>query len=164
MDAWRPTLMAPWQSAVGEPLLAASALTHAALGLYAIAARRSLALGRSDIVQIALGVAIPPLLIAHIMTMRVAAELVDGFHADYGFILCVYWSFAPSYAFMQLFAVVSVWIHAAIGLYGWLTLKSIWTRIGAVVLPLLFALPIAALMGFSESGKQALARLATDAE
>jgi adenylate cyclase len=74
----------------------------------------------------------------------------------------VYWSFAPSYAFLQLFVVVVVWLHGAIGLYSWLVLQPIWRRIGGFVLPVLFALPILALLGFAAAGQEVLDRLAND--
>jgi len=47
-------------------------------------------------------------------------------------------------------------------LYSWLVLKPVWRRIGGLVLPLLFALPILALLGFAQSGQEVLDRLAAD--
>jgi len=41
-------------------------------------------------------------------------------------------------------------------------LKPVWRRIGGVVLPLLFAVPIVALLGFAEAGKEVLDKLAND--
>jgi adenylate cyclase len=164
MEAWRTVLLAPWQTAWGETLLGASALVHAALGLYAIAARRSLAMSRTDVAQLVLGLLTPPLLLAHVLAMRVTAELAPDFDASYSVILSFYWSYAPFYAFQQLFVVVIIWIHAALGLYSWLVLKPLWRRTGAFVLPLLFAVPILALLGFAESGKEVLAKLAQDAD
>lgn len=163
MEEARATLMRPWQTISGEGLLGAAALVHALLGLYAIAARRSLAMSRTDVVQLVLGLLTPPLLIAHVLTMRVTGALMSEFEASYSFALSLYWSFAPFYAFQQLFVVVIVWIHAALGLYSWLVLKPIWSRIGALVLPFLFAVPIAALAGFAEAGKEVLERIAQDA-
>ena len=55
-----------------------------------------------------------------------------------------------------------VWIHAAVGLYSWLVLKPVWKRIGGLVLPVLFAIPVLALIGFAESGKEVVEKLATD--
>ena len=55
-----------------------------------------------------------------------------------------------------------VWVHGALGLYSGLVLKPVWRRIGGLVLPLLFAAPILALVGFAESGKEVLAKLASD--
>ena len=50
MEAWRTHLMDPWRSAVGKWLLLVAACVHVSLGLYAIAARRSLVMSRTDVV------------------------------------------------------------------------------------------------------------------
>ena len=162
MEAWRATLTGPWTRGAGFFLLATAALIHASLGLYAIAARRSLTLSATDVVQLALGLLTPPLLIAHAVALHTAIRVAPHFADSYGQIQAVYWSFAPSYAFLQLVVVVVVWIHAAIGLYSWLVLKPVWRRIGGLVLPLLFAVPILALLGFAQSGQEVLDRLASD--
>ena len=154
----------PWQSTTGRVLLGGSALLHALLGLYAIAARRSLSMSRTDWVQLVLGVFTPPLLISHVLMTAVASELATDYEPSYGLLLAMYWSIAPAYAFLQLFAVIFVWVHAALGLYSWLVLKPVWRRIGGFVLPLLFAVPIAALLGFAESGKEVVGKLAVEGE
>lgn len=163
MEAWRATLTMPWTTGAGQWLLATAATIHLALGLYAVAARRSLALSATDLAQLALGLAIPPMLIAHVIAMATANAVSPGFAANYGQIQAVYWSFAPVYAFLQLFVVVIVWMHGAIGLYSWLVLKPVWRRIGGLVLPVLFAVPILALLGFAQSGQEVLDKLANDA-
>jgi adenylate cyclase len=159
MEAWRPWLMGPWRSGIGITLLGAAALVHIALGLYAIGSRRSLALSKTDVVQLCLGLATPPLLLNHAVVMHVAGEVTPNFDATFGQMLAIYWSFSPRYAFQQLAVVMVVWMHAAIGLYSWLVLKPVWRRIGGAVLPLLFAVPILALIGFAEAGKEVLERL-----
>jgi adenylate cyclase len=163
MEAWRATLTAPWTRGPGLWLLGAAATIHLALGLYAVAARRSLALSATDVAQLTLGLAIPPMLIAHVIALATANAVSPGFASNYGQIQAVYWSFAPVYAFLQLFVVVIVWMHGAIGLYSWLVLKPVWRRISGVVLPVLFALPILALLGFAQSGQEVLDKLANDA-
>ncbi|MEO8144440.1 MAG: adenylate/guanylate cyclase domain-containing protein, partial [Betaproteobacteria bacterium] len=162
MEAWRPVLTGPWTRGAGFGLLVAAALVHASLGLYAIAARRALTLSATDVAQLVLGLLTPPLLIAHAFALHTAIRVAPNFADSYGQIQAVYWSFAPAYAFLQLFVVVVVWMHAAIGLYSWLVLKPVWRRIGGLVLPLLFALPIVALLGFAQSGQQVLDRLSAD--
>jgi adenylate cyclase len=159
MEAWRPMLMGPWRTGPGITLLAGAALIHLALGLYAVLARRSLALSRTDVVQLCLGLATPPLLLNHAVVMHLAGEVTPNFDSTFGQMLAIYWSFSPRYAFQQLAVVMVVWIHAAVGLYSWLVLKPVWRRIGAIVLPLLFAIPILALIGFAEAGKEVLEKL-----
>ena len=121
-------------------------------------------MSRTDWVQLVLGVFTPPLLISHVLMTAVASEIASDYEPSYGLLLAMYWSIAPAYAFLQLFAVIFVWVHAALGLYSWLVLKPVWRRVGGFVLPLLFVVPIAALLGFAESGKEVLEKLAIEGE
>jgi len=162
MEAWRAHLMDPWRSGLGQWLLLGSVLVHVALGLYSISARRSLAMSGTDVAQLVLGLLTPPLLLNHVVVTYMADQVTPDFDSAYGMMLAIYWKFSPSYAFQQLFVVVIVWIHGALGLYSWLVLKPLWRRIGALVLPVLFAVPILALVGFAESGKEVLEKLAND--
>lgn len=162
MEAARPYLMGPWRSGPGIVLLAGAALVHIALGLYAIASRRSLALSRTDVVQLLLGLVTPPLLLNHVVVMHMAGEVSPGFDSTFGQTLAVYWSFSPHYAIQQVSVVMVVWMHAAIGLHSWLVLRPIWKRIGGLVAPILFAIPVLALLGFAEAGREVLERLNAD--
>jgi len=89
-------------------------------------------------------------------------SLTARFSADYGFVLAIYWRYAPLLALQQLLVVVIVWAHGAIGLYSTLVLRRSWRRLAPIVVPILFAIPIAALLGFAHAGEAVLARLATD--
>ena len=162
MEAWRAHLMDPWRIGIGPWLLLGAACVHVALGLYSIAARRSLAMSRTDVAQLVLGLLTPPLLLNHVFATYMADQVTPDFDSAYGMMLAIYWKFSPGYAFQQLFVVVIVWVHAALGLHAWLVLKPLWRRIGGFVLPVLFAVPILALVGFAEAGKEVLAKLAND--
>lgn len=162
MENARPLLMGPWRSIAGQVLLVCSGLIHLALGVWAVVARRSAAMSTTDWVQLCLGLATPPLLLNHAIVMHMAGEVAPHFDARFGQMLAVYWSFSPGYAFQQLAVVIVVWIHAAVGLYSWLVLKPVWQRVGGFVLPLLFAVPILALLGFAEAGREVLQKLASD--
>lgn len=162
MEAARPWLMGPWRTGPGITLLAGAAIVHILLGVYALSARRSLVLTKTDVVQLLLGLVTPPLLLNHAVVMHMAGEITPGFDSTFGQMLAIYWSFSPRYAIQQVCVVMVVWMHASIGLYSWLVLKPVWRRIGGLVLPLLFAIPILALLGFAEAGKEVLAKLAGD--
>jgi adenylate cyclase len=162
MEAWRAHLMDPWRTSIGQSLLLGAVCIHAALGLYAISARRSMTLSSTDVVQLVLGLLTPPLLLNHVVVTYMADQVTPNFDSAYGMMLAIYWKFSPAYAFQQLFVVVLVWIHGALGLYSWLVLKPVWRRIGGLVLPVLFTMPILALVGFAESGKEVLEKLAND--
>ena len=164
MERWRGALLMPWQTSFGQALLLAAAIVHASLGLASLASRHSLAMSRTDRVQLLLGLATPPLLLNHVVGLQVTSDLVARFRADYGYVLAVYWRYAPLFALQQLLVVVIVWAHDAIGLYSSLVLKRAWPRLAPIVIPILFAVPILALLGFAHAGEAVLARLATDAD
>src|SRR6516164_8152854 len=162
MERWRAVLLMPWQTSFGQALLLAAAIVHAGLGLASLASRHSLAMSRTDWVQLLLGLATPPLLVNHVVGLQVTSDLVARFNVDYGYVLAVYWRYAPLFALQQLLVVVIVWTHGAIGLYSTLVLRRSWRRLAPIVVPILFAIPIAALLGFAHAGEAVLARLATD--
>jgi adenylate cyclase len=162
MERWRGVLLMPWQTGFGQGLLLAAAIVHAGLGLASLSSRRSLAMSRTDWVQLLLGLATPPLLVNHVVGLQVTSDLAARFSADYGYVLAVYWRYAPLFALQQLLVVVIVWAHGAIGLYSTLVLRRSWPRLAPIVVPILFAIPILALLGFAHAGEAVLARLATD--
>ena len=162
MERWRGALLIPWQTSFGQALLLAAAIAHASLGLVSLASRHSLAMNRTDWVQLLLGLATPPLLLNHVVGLQVTSDLVARFRADYGYVLAVYWHYAPLFALQQLLVVVIVWAHGAIGLYSTLVLQRAWPRVAPVVIPILFAIPILALLGFAHAGERVLARLASE--
>ena len=162
MERWRSVLLTPWQTGLGQSLLLAAAIIHGGLGLASLASRHSLAMSRTDWVQLLLGIATPPLLVNHVVGLQVTSDLVRRFDADYGYVLAAYWRYVPLFALQQLLVVVIVWAHGAIGLYSTLVLKRAWPRLAPIVIPILFAIPILALLGFAHAGEAVLARLASD--
>ena len=143
--------------------IAPVSIIHAGLGLASLASRHSLAMSRTDWVQLLLGLAIPPLLVNHVVGLQVASDLEARFGADYEYVLAVYWKYVPLLALQQLLVVVIVWVHGAIGLYSTLVLRPVWPRLAPIAIPILFAIPILALLGFAHAGDAVLARLASDA-
>jgi adenylate cyclase len=157
MDLWRPTIMAPWQSWLGQSLLYAALASHLVLGLVSLGNRRgATSMGQSDVVQLALGLLIPPLLASHLLASRGAA-LLDEFHASYGWFLFMYWKQAPLHGLEQVFVVSAAWIHGCLGMNVWLRMRPWWPTTAGIVYPLVFLLPILALLGFVEAGKEAIA-------
>ena len=75
-------LLLPWQTLPGQALLLAAALLHTAFGLVSLASRHSLALSRTDWVQLLLGLATPPLLVNHVVGLQVTSDLVSRSNPD----------------------------------------------------------------------------------
>src|ERR1700730_6299056 len=159
MEQWRHVTMVPWQRWVGQLLLYGALASHVMLGLVSLSNPRRAASTRSgDIAQLMLGLFIPPLLVLHLLASRGAA-LLDGFQPSYGWFMFVYWKQAPLNGLRQVLVVSAAWIHGCVGLHTWLRLRPWWPKAAGFVYPLVFLVPILALLGFVEAGKEALALL-----
>ena len=160
LDGLRGSMMYPWQTLPGQVLLYGAVASHLALGLVAVAQRRSAAsLNRSDLAQLALGLSIPLFLAGHVLRTR-GGFLLDGKHATYSVLMVLYWQKTPFLGLLQVLGLVAAWVHGCLGLYGWLRLHRWWPAAAPLLYPAAFALPILALLGFVEAGQVALARLA----
>src|SRR5581483_1962631 len=102
MEAWRPRILAAWQTYPGLALLYGALASHLVLGLVALAKRRSAASFRAtDVAQLTLGLLIPVLLALHVLGMRGTVAL-GGAHVSYGLALIIYWKFVPFYGLKQV--------------------------------------------------------------
>lgn len=159
MDSASKYLMLPWGTGLGSSVLLVAVILHIGMGLTSIGQRRSVAMSRTDWVQMVLGILITPLLLNHVMVVGVLRQISPDFRPDFDFLLVLYWKYSPVSALQQILVLVILWVHGAIGFYQWLVLKPVWRRIGPILTPALFLIPILALLGFVEGGKDTLAAL-----
>ena len=161
MDAWRPTIMSPWTNVIGGPLLTISLLSHALLGMASLYQRNTLKMSATDMVQFASGFLILPLLAPHVIAIKMGVDLIPGYHPTYHGILQYFWLDNPLEGLRQIFVIVAVWIHGAIGLLTWFRLQSWWSFYGKIINPLVVLIPITSLLGFVEAGKEVIAASAS---
>ncbi|MEZ5835468.1 MAG: 2Fe-2S iron-sulfur cluster-binding protein [Geminicoccaceae bacterium] len=153
LEQARPILTGPWANPVGGTVLLACVLVHAGLGLWSLFQRTQIRLNSGDFIQAIMGVAIIPLLLPHIMATAVAPAITDA-TPSYTWVLAVYWLRAPNLGMQQVLALMVIWIHACYGLLLWIQVQPWWGRYGLLVYPLALIIPVAALLGFIEAGKE----------
>jgi adenylate cyclase len=146
-------LMEPWRTATGTVVLSAAFLVHYGNALWSIYVRRSLRMSRWEWSQLALGLCIPVLVILHVVGTRVAFLALDV-QTSYALTLTTLWVAAPWAGVVQTAALITIWLHACIGIHFWLRTKG-WYRdrqvyFGAVAL----LLPALALSGYVAAGNQ----------
>jgi adenylate cyclase len=150
MDRVRVMLAAWWRSPVGSVLLYGSLLTHFGLALVSLYRRTTLRMPPWEAAQLVLGLAIPPLLVAHVVGTRFTWTLL-GHNIDYERVVGALWSTDWGIARQSLLLIV-VWAHVCAGLHYWLRVRA-WYRTAE---PLAFAiallLPAIALAGFASAG------------
>src|SRR2546425_6700416 len=116
MEAGRVYFLALWRSPLASLLLYASLLTHVALAFWALYQRRTLRMPLWEAAQLALGLAIPPLLVRHIVGTRLTWQ-VFGVEDAYSRVALSLWALAPEVGSRQVLIVGLAWVHAMIGLH-----------------------------------------------
>ena len=135
-------------------------LLHLALAHWALYQRRRLDLPPWEWAQLLLGLALPPLMILHVLGTRFVHEVL-GTEASYERLLYIYWAGHPSVLLRQLAVVTVAWIHGCIGLHFWLRLKPWYAAWLPVTYALAIVLPLTSLLGFMVAGLE-VRQLAAD--
>jgi len=144
------------RSTVGSAVLWTAAAIHVLYALARIAQRATMRLRPWEVAQVALGFAIPILLIPHVVATRVAHELFGAIDT-YDYVLSRL-ALGGLWA-TQTALVLVVWAHGCIGIHYWLRLRPWYQRIAPVLSGLAVALPTAALAGFVASTRELLPRI-----
>jgi adenylate cyclase len=150
-------LMYPWHTLIGTTLLLTALLVHYANALWSIYRRRSLRLSTWEWTQLAFGLSIPAVLMAHVIGTRVAISLLDV-NATYTTVLTTQWLILPWLGVLQAIAVLTVWTHACIGIHFWLRTKPWYPHWRALLFAVGLLLPTLALAGFVTAGNEVLRR------
>ncbi len=150
MDRMRTALALWWRSPVGTFLLYGSLLTHFFLALVSLYRRSTLRMPVWEAAQLLLGLAIPPLLIAHIVGTRLTRMLLDH-HIDYERVVGLLWSSEASITRQSILLLI-VWAHVCIGLHYWLRLRAWYQSVQPLAFAVALLLPALALAGFASAG------------
>ncbi len=149
-----------WQGWLGGIVLYAALGTHMLLGLWAFYERRHFGWTRTEVMQVALGLSIPPLLCNHVFVTRISLELF-GTQKGYAQELWSFWVKSPELGVQQVAVLIIAWIHGCIGVFFWLRLKPWFPRWMPLLLCCAVVLPVLALLGFYQGARSVLA-LAND--
>ena len=152
LEGARTVFLGFWRGTPAAPILLASLLVHIALAYLAIYQRRSWRMSPPEAIQLILGIAIPPLLVLHVLGTGASARL-HGTADTYAYVLLALWVHDPLIALRQTAATLIVWGHACIGLHYWLRLKSWYARARPWLHAAALLLPAFSLLGFVSAGR-----------
>jgi adenylate cyclase len=155
-------VMALWTQWPMQLLLYGSFAIHYGLALSALWQRRSLRLRPSEFAQLALGFAIPLLLVRHVVNIRISNDLFGTSIDNYTFVLWALSVHAPERGVIQLIVLVVAWSHAMIGLHFWLRVRPCYARLRELALTIAVLVPVLALLGIFEAGRHVAALAAAD--
>jgi adenylate cyclase len=152
MQAVSALLLAPWQTNAGLIVLYTAFLVHGFLGFYALCRRRHLRMPANEAWQLALGLAIPFLLISHPIGIRLG-EFQYSRELGYAPLLNKFWIVSPDFALpRQLLLVLVLWVHGCIGLRAWLRTKPWYRSMTGVLASLATLVPVLAILGVVNAG------------
>jgi adenylate cyclase len=131
-------------------------LVHVSNALWSIYIRRYLRMPAWEVAQLVLGLSIPPLILIHVMGTKVA-DMALGTLNSYSSVLAAHWLSVPWLGVpwlvgMQFVALLTVWIHACIGLHFWLRIRRWYPAWLPVLGTLAILIPALALAGFIAGG------------
>ncbi len=155
LDRSREWFLYFWATTAGIALLVSSMLTHLTLGLVSLYQRNTLRMTISSLVQLVLGLLIFPLLFGHLMA-TVIGPMIGGERQSYFSILTLFWVLEPMTGLKQVVVTMITWIHGCMGLVIWMRIQSWWARIAGFVYPLVVGIPLMALLGMVEAGKEVI--------
>jgi adenylate cyclase len=150
MDRLRFVLASWWRSPAGTFLLYGSLLTHFLLALASLYRRSTLRMPSWEAAQLVLGLAIPPLLIGHIVGTRLTWTLL-GHSIDYERVVGLLWSSEWSAARQSVLLLI-VWAHLCFGLHYWLRVRQWYRNVQPLAFAVALLLPALALSGFASAG------------
>ena len=153
MESGKIVFLGIWRNPVGTVLLYGALLLHILASLWSLYARRSLRMRRSELGQLILGLAIPPLLAQHIIGTRLVNEFFD-INTGYFYVLLAYTKFSVELGIQQIVLLMIAWIHGCIGIHFWLRLKPWYGSLRFWLFALALLVPVCSLLGFSAAATE----------
>lgn len=153
MEAGRVWFLALWRNPLGTTALYGALLTHFGLALWAIYQRHHLRMRLWEALQLTLGLCIPPMLAVHFLGTRLTYEMY-GVQDSYAKTVLTLWKLSPVHGIRQALLIVIAWIHGCIGFHFWLRLRPFYARYSSLFFAIALLLPVFALLGFVQAGRE----------
>jgi adenylate cyclase len=141
-----------WQFLPVAIVFYAAVLIHGGLGVWALYERRQFRWKAIEPLQLVLGLSVPALIAAHVISTRLGHTLF-GQDKFYPQVLHGIWSTMSTRFWLMLVVLVVAWIHGSIGLYFWLRMKTFFRRAAPFLLAAAVLVPSLALLGFYQGGQ-----------
>jgi adenylate cyclase len=153
MEAGRIWFLALWRNPIATTAFYGSLLIHFGLALWAIYQRHHLRMPFWETLQLLLGLCIPPLLATHFAGTRLAYEWF-GVEDLYAKTVLALWHTTPTNGIRQALLIAIAWTHGCIGLFFSLRLRRWFPRYALVLFAAALLLPLLALLGFVQAGRE----------
>jgi adenylate cyclase len=144
-----------WQFLPVAVLFYGACLVHTALGIWALYQRREFRWKAIEPLQLALGLSIPMLIVAHIVGVRLGQALY-GHEKLYPQELYTFFIASPGRLWTMLAVLVIAWVHGCIGLYFWLRMRAFFKQAAPFLLAAAVLIPTLAMLGLYQGGRSTM--------
>lgn len=142
-----------WQFLPVAIVFYAACIVHTGLGLWALYERRQFRWRTLELLQLALGLSIPVMVITHVLGVRLAYTL-NGRELLYPQVLFSYFVAFPAWRIWSLVAaILASWTHGCIGLHMWLRMKPSYKRAAPLLFAVAILIPAFAMLGVYQGGR-----------
>ena len=148
--------MALWQFLPVAVLFYAACIVHTVLGIWALYQRRQFRWKTTEVTQLVLGLSVPLIVIAHIVTVRLG-QVIYGHEKLYPQEFYLFFVYAPLKLWLMLAVLVVAWVHGCIGLYFWLRMRAFFQRAAPFLLAVAVLIPTLAALGIYQGGRTVVA-------
>jgi adenylate cyclase len=142
-----------WLNPVSSLIFYGAVLTHIILVLRSIYVRRSLKMPTREALQIIIGLLIPYMIIDHASGIRLS-RMLYGIDIGYEIVINNFWIRNPMLGLRQSTVLILIWAHGCLGVFFWLRYRDWYKKISPYLLTIAVLLPILALLGFSDAGRE----------
>ena len=153
MEAGRVWFLTVWRSPVGTIALYGSLSVHVVLAFWSLYQRHHFRIPLWEALHLILGLAIPVLLVTHIIGTRLAHELY-GTNDSYTYLMLIFWEFRPDMGARQVILLMVVWAHSCISIHYWLRLKPWYAKASTILFSVALLFPVLVLAGLSQAGRE----------
>ena len=154
-EAARLVFLGFWRSLPASAALYAAFVVHIGLALMSLYERHTLRMPPAELVRLALGFAIPVLLVGHFTATRVAWQLY-GRDDPYARVVWVLWT--GDYGLQQLGLITIAWAHGCLGLHFLLRYRAFYRDWFHVFFAVAILVPALGLLGFHAMAAEIQAR------
>jgi adenylate cyclase len=151
-----------WSLRLVSVTLYSAFAVHFSLALWALWQRRTLRMPAALVVQYVLGFSVPLLALEHVTATRVAESFYSADRAYYAGVLVALWHNHPVNGAWQAVLLVIAWTHACIGLRYRLRIEPWYDRMQPLLYAFALLVPVLALLGYAEAGREVLEKMARD--
>ncbi|MBW2053643.1 MAG: adenylate/guanylate cyclase domain-containing protein [Deltaproteobacteria bacterium] len=153
METGRVWFLSVWRNPLGTVVLYGALIVHGLLSFWSLYQRRQFRIPTGEALHFLLGMAVPPLLVSHIIGTRLSHEWFAT-NDSYSYIILFLWKLRPDLGLKDVILLIVAWSHGCIALHYFLRFRPWYPRFDKLIFGMAMLIPLLALLGFVQAGRE----------